>query len=419
MCVCHCLQEKERPHTLPGEEGLYVPTTMEEGNSTGEDYSRLRQPHHSKGSNDDSAFFEGPDIFNEPASSTNEIYQQLSSWKAREIIRKYITLHHRIGSGHFATVCRGVWQRPGGEQEVAVKELKSGAVEEDRVKFLQEAAIMSQFNHTNVVKLHGIVTIDEPLLIVMELMPNGDLKNYLDRFTANRRSPRQRRSPGSTPPPSPGSLLPITPSLPHQLLSFCRQVADGMEYLAQKRFVHRDLATRNIFLTKDFTCKIGDFGLARDLGGDDLYQSTGGKIPVKWTAPEALQYRHFTSASDAWSYGMVLFEIWSLGHRPFDACSIEKDVMELIGSNVCQPPPPGCPREMYKLMTLCWNNKASNRPSFSHICEYLNQSDSKLLKLPAELPSTLSPQATQLGASLAEGKGLYSDLQYGYEESIV
>jgi hypothetical protein len=83
--------EKERPHTLPGEEGLYVPTTMEEGNGTGEDYSRLRQPHHSKGSNDDSALFEGPDVFNEPASSTNEIYQQLSSWKAREIIRKYIT----------------------------------------------------------------------------------------------------------------------------------------------------------------------------------------------------------------------------------------------------------------------------------------------------------------------------------------
>ena len=159
--------------------------------------------------------------------------------------------------------------------------------------------------------------------------------------------------------------------LPKQFLRFCREIAAGMAYLAKKSFVHRDLAARNILLDANMSCKvnvqlinykywyclyiskIGDFGLARDLVDDTYYTSKGGKIPVKWTAPEGLLHKKFSTASDVWSYGMVLFEIWSVGRQPFEHLSIDETITRLQ-SGQCLAPPPGCPREVYKLMVECW-----------------------------------------------------------------
>jgi serine/threonine protein kinase len=157
---------------------------------------------------------------------------------------------------------------------------------------------MGQFHHPNIVKLHGVVTVGEPIMIVLELMELGDLRKFLSSLISNNSTDKS--------------------SLPSLLLNFCQQIASGMNYLSSKCFVHRDLAARNILLNHKHICKIGDFGLARDLVDEDYYISRGGKIPVKWTAPEALDYRKYSSASDVWSYGVLLFEIWGLGRKPFD-----------------------------------------------------------------------------------------------------
>ena len=143
--------------------------------------------------------------------------------------------------------------------------------------------------------------------------------------------------------------------LPKQLLGFCVEIADAMEYLSKKGFIHRDLAARNVMLTADTKCKVGicatlvltmvksahrcliaysfvslfalqlvDFGMSHDMDEDYYYKPKGGMIPVKWTAPEAVLYKKYTTKSDVWSYGMVMFEIWSLGHKPFEKFSINQ-----------------------------------------------------------------------------------------------
>ena len=152
-----------------------------------------------------------------------------------------------------------------------------------------------------------------------------------------------------------------------------------MAYLAKKSFVHRDLAARNILLDQRMSCKvwyfiilyplwcvipvalhdawclqIGDFGMARDLMDNTYYKSSGGKIPVKWTAPEALLYKKYSTASDVWSYAMVLYEIWSVGQKPFQQLN-NSDMIARLQNHLCQAPPPGCPRMVYALMVDCWS----------------------------------------------------------------
>ena len=139
-------------------------------------------------------------------------------------------------------------------------------------------------------------------MIVCELMRKGDLHHYLLSLH-----------------PQSGNNLP--PEMPAILLSFSRQIAAGMGYLAGKSFVHRDLAARNILVSENDICKIADFGLSRDLQNEDYYVSHGGKIPVMWTAPEALNYRKYSTASDVWSYGVLLYEIWAMGIKPFQDCT--------------------------------------------------------------------------------------------------
>uniref|UniRef100_A0A1X7UUU1 Protein kinase domain-containing protein n=1 Tax=Amphimedon queenslandica TaxID=400682 RepID=A0A1X7UUU1_AMPQE len=183
-----------------------------------------------------------------------------------------------------------------------------------------------------------------------------------------------------------------------------------MEYLSRKKFVHRDLAARNILVSDEGTgiCKIADFGMSRDLKDESYYISQSKKIPIKWTAPEALHYKKYSSASDVWSYGTVMYEIWSIGHKPFES-STNQECIRLVDSGYRLPPPPGCPKPMYKLMMQCWNPDTHNRPSFSDISSSLSSPDKQLLMINKEDPVTV------LGGALEASHSLYTDLHSSEE----
>ncbi|XP_074023081.1 LOW QUALITY PROTEIN: ephrin type-B receptor 4-like, partial [Numenius arquata] len=271
---------------------------------------------------------------------------------AQEIDVTCVKIEEVIGAGEFGEVCRGRLALPGRpETPVAVKTLKGGAGERQRRDFLGEAARMGQFLHPNVVRLRGVVTASAPAMILTEFMENG----ALDAFLRGRV----------------GSLPPL------QLVAMLRGIAAGMRYLADTGFVHRDLAARNILVDAQLVCKVSDFGLSRalqeDSSPDPTYTSSlGGKIPIRWTAPEAIALRKFTSASDAWSYGIVMWEVMSFGERPYWDMS-NQDVINAIEQDYRLPPPPRCPTALHRLMLDCWQRDRNARPRFPDIVSALDR----------------------------------------------
>lgn len=199
-----------------------------------------------------------------------------------------------------------------------------GSSEKARCDFLTEASIMGQFDHPNVIYLQGVVTRSNPVMIITEYMENGSLDTFL---RAND-----------------GKFQTL------QLIGMLRGIAAGMAYLSDMNYVHRDLAARNVLVNTALVCKIADFGLSREIeNASDAYTTRGGKIPVRWTAPEAIAFRKFTSASDVWSYGVVLWEVMSYGERPYWNWS-NQDVIKSIEKGYRLPAPMDCPEALYQLM---------------------------------------------------------------------
>lgn len=185
----------------------------------------------------------------------------------------------------------------------AIKTVNENATDKERLSFLNEASVMKQFDTHHVVRLLGVVSRGQPTLVIMELMSNGDLKGYL-------RSHRPEYENGTDPPPQPPTL--------RRILQMAIEIADGMAYLAAKKFVHRDLAARNCMVADDLTVKIGDFGMTRDIYETDYYRKgTKGLLPVRWMSPESLKDGVFTSSSDVFSYGVVLWEMATLASQPY------------------------------------------------------------------------------------------------------
>lgn len=212
---------------------------------------------------------------------------------------------------------------------------------------------MGQFDHPNVIYLQGVVTRSNPVMIITEYMENGSLDTFL---RAND-----------------GKFQTL------QLIGMLRGIAAGMAYLSDMNYVHRDLAARNVLVNTALVCKIADFGLSREIeNASDAYTTRGGKIPVRWTAPEAIAFRKFTSASDVWSYGVVLWEVMSYGERPYWNWS-NQDVIKSIEKGYRLPAPMDCPEALYQLML----GKSVSIP-FSHSSE----SNMKFLRLLAETTNT-------------------------------
>uniref|UniRef100_A0A8C9ZSG7 receptor protein-tyrosine kinase n=1 Tax=Sander lucioperca TaxID=283035 RepID=A0A8C9ZSG7_SANLU len=278
---------------------------------------------------------------------------------AKEIDVSFVKIEEVIGAGEFGEVCRGRLKIPGKKENyVAIKTLKGGYTDKQRRDFLSEASIMGQFQHPNIIHLEGIITASCPVMILTEFMENGALDSFLrlndSQFT------------------------------PIQLVGMLRGIASGMKYLAEMSYVHRDLAARNILINSNLVCKVSDFGLSRFLqenSSDPTYTSSlGGKIPIRWTAPEAIAFRKFTSASDVWSYGIVMWEVMSFGERPYWDMS-NQDVINAIEQDYRLPPPPDCPTHLHQLMLDCWQKDRSARPRFADIVSALD----KLIRNPASL----------------------------------
>ncbi|XP_069009533.1 ephrin type-B receptor 3-like isoform X12 [Embiotoca jacksoni] len=299
---------------------------------------------------------------------------------AKEIDVSCVKIEEVIGAGEFGEVCRGRLKLPGRREIiVAIKTLKVGYTDRQRRDFLSEASIMGQFDHPNIIRLEGVVTKSRPVMIVTEFMENGALDSFLRL--------------------NDGQFTVI------QLVGMLRGIAAGMKYLSDMNYVHRDLAARNILVNSNLVCKVSDFGLSRFLEDDPTdptyTSSLGGKIPIRWTAPEAIAYRKFTSASDVWSYGIVMWEVMSYGERPYWDMS-NQDVINAVEQDYRLPPPMDCPTALHQLMLDCWVKERNLRPKFTQIVATLD----KLIRNAASLKVvTNSTQSTgdllRIGVTLA------------------
>uniref|UniRef100_A0A8C3TWC3 Fibroblast growth factor receptor n=1 Tax=Catharus ustulatus TaxID=91951 RepID=A0A8C3TWC3_CATUS len=285
-----------------------------------------------------------------------------------EFPRDKLVLGKPLGEGCFGQVVRaeayGIDRdRPDRAVTVAVKMLKDNATDKDLADLISEMEMMKLMDkHKNIINLLGVCTQDGPLYVIVEFAAKGNLREYL----------RARR------PPTPDYAFDVM-AMPEEQLSFkdlvscVYQVARGMEYLESKRCIHRDLAARNVLVTAESVMKIADFGLARDVHDIDYYKKTSnGRLPVKWMAPEALFDRVYTHQSDVWSFGILMWEIFTLGGSPYPGIPVE-ELFKLLKEGHRMDRPSNCTHELYMLMRECWHAVPSQRPTFKQLVEGLDK----------------------------------------------
>ncbi|XP_030745702.1 insulin-like receptor isoform X2 [Sitophilus oryzae] len=264
-----------------------------------------------------------------------------------ETNRDDIELRKELGKGTFGVVYYGLIKSK--NMPCAVKTVTDKATVQERISFLTEASIMKEFSHAHhVIKLFGVVSRDQPPLVVMELMERGDLKEYLRRL---RDSSQNFTS--------------------NEIYRMAIEIADGLAYLTSRKYVHRDLAARNCMVANDRTVKIGDFGMTRDIYENDYYKKgTRGLLPVRWMAPESLADGVFTSDSDIWSYGIVLWEIATLAEQPYQGLANEQ-VLQFVISEGTLERPPECPNLLWEIMHRCWEWTPRDRPTCFEVVDSL------------------------------------------------
>uniref|UniRef100_A0A8C9YD67 Focal adhesion kinase 1 n=1 Tax=Sander lucioperca TaxID=283035 RepID=A0A8C9YD67_SANLU len=257
---------------------------------------------------------------------------------------KYTHMHRNIvaivtsrGTMSQVSLCICVCENPA--LSVAVKTCKNSTSDSVREKFLQEALTMRQFDHPHIVKLMGVIT-DNPVWIIMELCTLGELRSFLQvrKYSLDLAS----------------------------LILYSYQLSTALAYLESKRFVHRDIAARNVLVSTVDCVKLGDFGLSRYMEDSSYYKASKGKLPIKWMAPESINFRRFTTASDVWMFGVCMWEILMFGIKPFQGVK-NNDVIGRIENGERLAMPPQCPPTLYSLMTKCWSYDPSKRPRFTEL----------------------------------------------------
>ncbi|XP_029918152.1 tyrosine-protein kinase ITK/TSK isoform X2 [Myripristis murdjan] len=249
-----------------------------------------------------------------------------------EVDPSELSLGQEVGSGQFGLVLEGSWR----EKKVAVKMVREEAMSEE--EFIEEARIMTRLSHCKLVQLYGVCTQRSPMCLVFEFMENGCLSDYL----------RARR----------GRLSQDT------MLGMCLDVSEGMAYLESSNFIHRDLAARNCLVSKNNEVKVSDFGMTRFVFDDQYTSSQGSKFPVKWSSPEVIKYCKFSSKSDVWSFGVLMWEVYSEGRLPYEHRS-NAEVVESLNAGLRLLKPRLAPDAVYLLMEWCWKEKPDDRPSFA------------------------------------------------------
>ncbi|CAG9793599.1 unnamed protein product [Diatraea saccharalis] len=283
-----------------------------------------------------------------------------------EVARESLALGKVLGEGEFGKVvkaeCIGIL-KPGLNSIVAVKMLKEGHTDAEMMALVSEMEMMKMIGkHVNIINLLGCCTQDGPLYVIVEYAPNGNLREFLrnhrpgNRYESDMESLKEKKT--------------LTQK---DLVSFSYQVARGMEYLASRRCIHRDLAARNVLVSDECVLKIADFGLAKDVQSNDYYRKkTEGRLPVRWMAPESLYHKVFTTQTDVWSFGVLLWEIMTLGGTPYPTVPGQYMYQHLSAGHRMEKPP-CCSLEIYMLMRECWSFSAGDRPSFGELVEDLDK----------------------------------------------
>ncbi|XP_078379477.1 uncharacterized protein LOC144662528 isoform X2 [Oculina patagonica] len=282
------------------------------------------------------------------------------SGRSWEINREQVKVIKVIGKGAFSQVAKATaWdiRGNGGHTIVAAKMLKANAPESDRKDLLSELELMKKLKpHPHVIKLMACVTETDPMLVLIEYVPFGDLLGYL----------RKSRGLNDTYFKDP-DVKPQTSLTAEQLIRFAWQVADGMFYLSSKKIIHRDLAARNVLVGEGEKCKVTDFGMARNVHQDDIYtKRSRGRLPAKWTAYEALLYGTYTTQSDVWSYGVLLYEILTVGGSPYPDINA-REIARKLQEGYRMPKPKHVDSKLFQIMLKCWEKNPSDRPTFAKL----------------------------------------------------
>ncbi|XP_061745927.1 tyrosine-protein kinase HCK [Nerophis ophidion] len=255
---------------------------------------------------------------------------------AWEIPRSSLKLEKKLGAGQFGEVWLATYNK---HTKVAVKTMKPGSMSVEA--FMAEANLMKTLQHDKLVRLNAVVTKEEPIYIITEFMEKGSLLDFLKSDEGNR--------------------IPLP-----KLIDFSAQTAEGMAFIEQRNYIHRDLRAANILVSRALVCKIADFGLARIIEDNEYTAREGARFPIKWTAPEAINYGCFTIKSDVWSFGILLTEIISYGRTPYPGMT-NPEVIRSLEKGYRMQRQDTCPKELYDIMLECWKDKPDNRPTFDYL----------------------------------------------------
>ncbi|KAL9953714.1 hypothetical protein ACROYT_G041170 [Oculina patagonica] len=273
-----------------------------------------------------------------------------------EIARNKVSIVKVIGEGAFGKVAKATVKDVRGipgERTVAVKMTKAHATESERNTLLSELEIMKRLKpHPHVIKLLGCVTTSDPLMVLIEYIPYGDLLGFLRRSRGL--NDKYYKDP---------DIMPKTSLTSDQLLKFAFEIADGMSFLAFNKIIHRDLAARNVLVGDNETCKVTDFGMARE---SDYERKSGGRLPVKWTAYEALMYGQYTTKSDVWSYGILLYEIFTIGGKPYPKIN-GRQIASFLEEGKRMAKPKHLDDYLFQIMMNCWHENPQDRPTFESL----------------------------------------------------